>query len=444
MAWLTPGRAVAVLLVMLLAIDLACVARWGRDIPLAEDWLLVPALTGHEPDMLAWLWAQNNEHRLPLPRLVYWLLLEAVPDFRAGMVLNQLLLAGLAVVLACAARQVRGGRSSYVDAVYPLAFLHIGHWNNLVWGWQLQFVASVFISGLLLAEIVARPGLLDGRRAARVAVYVVLLTLTGANGLLVAIPMVVWLGWQAAVHWRGKSPDASRRVGTTLATTVLLSLLLAAVYFVGYQKPESSPVPPTATEFVRMLLKYLAYAFGPGTRWAWRPAMVAAVAALVVVTWTLVRAWRRSGDDERYRIGGLAAFGASGVVIALAIAWGRGSDLSNVPDRYALFSAVSLAFVCLTMLLYGPGRLRTLVPAAVLAVLVAYLPVNVLAAREWRDWYLGGAWLVERDIAAGRSIDELAHAHYRFLMHWSEPKVREGIKMLHDAGIGPFARARRN
>ena len=443
-AWLRPARAVGVVLILLLAIDIGCVVLWGRDIPLAEDWLMVPLITGHEPDKLAWLWAQNNEHRLPLPRLVYWLLLEAVPDFRVGMVFNQLLLGLLAVVLARTAWSVRGGRSSYLDVIFPLSLLHIGHWNNLVWGWQLQFVASVFLAGLLLAEIVARPGLLDGARAARISAYTLLLTLSGANGLLVALPVLVWLGWQAAMHWVGGNPGASRRVGAMLAAAVLASLLITAAYFIGYQRPLASPPPPTATEFARMLLKYLAYSFGPGTRWAWPPATAAAVAACLIVTWALGRAWRRRGTDERYRVGGLLAFGASCAAIALAIAWARGSDLSNVPDRYALLSAMSLPFFCMAMSLYGPGRLRIFVPAAVLAVLLAYLPVNVLAAREWRDWYVGGMRLVERDIAEATPVDELARTHYHFLMHWSEPRVDDGIRMLRDAGIGPFSRAGRD
>ena len=87
--------------IMLLA-ALACIARWGRNIPLAEDWLLVPALTGHEPSIPDWLWAQNNEHRVALPKLVYLGLLAVTADFRSGMVLSVLLLAALvgAIVLS--------------------------------------------------------------------------------------------------------------------------------------------------------------------------------------------------------------------------------------------------------------------------------------------------------------------------------------------------------
>lgn len=38
--------------VMLLA-ALACVAQYGKDIPLCEDWFLVAPLTGNEPDLMS-------------------------------------------------------------------------------------------------------------------------------------------------------------------------------------------------------------------------------------------------------------------------------------------------------------------------------------------------------------------------------------------------------
>ena len=83
----------------MLLVALACIVRYGRNIPLAEDWLLVPPMTGHEPHLGSWLWAQNNEHRLPLPRLVLLGLLVATRDFRAGMVLNVVSLAALAAAM---------------------------------------------------------------------------------------------------------------------------------------------------------------------------------------------------------------------------------------------------------------------------------------------------------------------------------------------------------
>src|SRR5687768_14204584 len=70
--------------------------RSSFPVPLAEDWLMVAPLTANEPDLGSWLWRQNNEHRLPLARLLYLGVLKtAQGDFRAQGALNLGLMAGL-------------------------------------------------------------------------------------------------------------------------------------------------------------------------------------------------------------------------------------------------------------------------------------------------------------------------------------------------------------
>ena len=86
--------------------------RFGRNMPVIEDWLMVSAVTGHEPAFWWTLWEQNAEHRVPLPRLVLHLLLVATHgDFRAGMYFNVLCAAAVAAMMVVGIRQVRGGRT---------------------------------------------------------------------------------------------------------------------------------------------------------------------------------------------------------------------------------------------------------------------------------------------------------------------------------------------
>ena len=81
-------------------VALACIFVYGRNIPLAEDWHLVAPLTGNEPDIVKWLFAQNNEHRIPLPKLVLLGLLKITHgDFRSGMVLTVICMALVAALL---------------------------------------------------------------------------------------------------------------------------------------------------------------------------------------------------------------------------------------------------------------------------------------------------------------------------------------------------------
>src|SRR5215210_336316 len=95
----------------MLAFVLAHIARYARNIPLAEDWVMLRPLAGTEPHFWEWVWSQHNEHRLPLPRLVYLGLLEVVPDFRVGMVFDTLLVGALAAAMILVARRLRGGRT---------------------------------------------------------------------------------------------------------------------------------------------------------------------------------------------------------------------------------------------------------------------------------------------------------------------------------------------
>ena len=106
----SPKSAVVTVTILLLAMALTSVVLCARNIGLAEDWLMVPAMTGHQDNLLVWLWSQNNEHRLPVQRLIYLGLLRATGDFRSGMVLNQLLLVFLVFALVRAATLALGGQ----------------------------------------------------------------------------------------------------------------------------------------------------------------------------------------------------------------------------------------------------------------------------------------------------------------------------------------------
>src|SRR5437016_708374 len=58
----------------LLLLALFYVGKFGSRLPYYDDWTLVPLLTGAEPLTPAALWAQYNEHRVPLPRLALYAL----------------------------------------------------------------------------------------------------------------------------------------------------------------------------------------------------------------------------------------------------------------------------------------------------------------------------------------------------------------------------------
>jgi hypothetical protein len=434
--------AVAAALALLLAGDLLCVALWGRNIALAEDWEMVPAMTGHEPDLLGWVWSQNNEHRLPVQRLIYLGLLRATGDFRSGMIANQMLLASLSAVLAWTAAKARG-RWRWSDILFPLALLHIGHWENLIWSWQIQFVWSVFVTGLLIVLVVRAPHWqLTGILAA--TVLLVLLPISGANGIVMAAAMAIWLAAQAIAQVRAGLVPGDRWAGAALLVSALLCFVVIGVYFIGYEKPEWSPPLASPVEFVRATAYYFSYALGPGSRRFLVPCF-AFVVLFTAMGGALASYAAAFGPREgRLRAFGLTLFIAAGVALGAAIALARGALPVQLPDRYALFSVLNLLAAVFAWELYAAKRVGGLAQGALAAALLVLLPLNILAGFDWRNWYVSGMTKVEADIAAGASPAEMARRHYGFLKHWDEPGLHEAIGMLREKGIGPFVRLNRD
>ena len=116
----------------------------SSPIPLAEDWYTVPLITGQQVPLGAWLWEQNNEHRMPVARLLLLGALKASGgDYRAGGLLNLALLAGGAAGLILFVRHLRGGRTDVGDAFLPLTLLHFGHSVDVLFPFQITFVLSL-------------------------------------------------------------------------------------------------------------------------------------------------------------------------------------------------------------------------------------------------------------------------------------------------------------
>jgi hypothetical protein len=434
-------------------IALACIVRYGRNIPLAEDWLMVPPLTGHEPHLATWLWSQNNEHRLPLSRLILLGVLAATHDFRAGMVLNVLSLAALAAAMIFTARWVRNGVTRASDAFFPLALLHLGDWENLVWAWQFQFVSSAVLICALMLAVVRQRGAPTTRQSIVAAASLVLLPLTGASGLVFALALAPWAAWVGIVQLRAaREAHASSARGALLASSAIAAPLLVGAYFIGYVQPWWNPPNPGRLQTLKTTLRFLALAWGAAARNAWTISIVAIVLVLAATLFVLVRALARARGAERQRAFGLLSFAGGCGVLALAIGWGRAATdmVSGMPMRYVLFAVPALCATYFIWELYASETPRRWLESALCVAMLVLLPSNTregfgLPGRSdigWRGWYVTGMNAVEQDIRNGVPRLEMASRHREFLMHWDEKKLAAGMRMLHDAHIGPFSRLR--
>ncbi|HEX3151999.1 MAG TPA: hypothetical protein VHR66_28255, partial [Gemmataceae bacterium] len=100
-----------------------------------------------------WLWELHNEHRFPLPRLIYLGLFRLTGDLRTGCYVSLLGISLVAAGLMRLARRIRG-QASLADAVFPLLLMHVGQDENLYMGYQLAFMLTAALAAGLLAVIV--------------------------------------------------------------------------------------------------------------------------------------------------------------------------------------------------------------------------------------------------------------------------------------------------
>jgi len=395
---------------------------------------MVPTLTGEQPVSAEWLWSQHNEHRVPLPRLV----LLAVnrlggPDFRIAQVLNVIALAAVSAWLLIAVRRARGGRTILADALFPLLLLHWRHAPNLLWGWEFQYVVSAALACALLPAVVSAPG--RPRRSAWIGagICLLLLPLSGANGVALVPAMALWLGHVALRALRAK--ETAR--GLAALAMVLASVVLTGLYFVGFEKVPNYAMSgswrATAVEAVR----FLAGGFGPAFRRLWPAAGL--VALLVLVATAAMLAWTslRRPDERSRALGLLALLGAMG---SLALGIGYGGRYGFEP-RYVTLAAPVWCATYLAWALCAERAWRVAGSSALALVALLSLVPNTSAGLLYARDLRGHLSAFEADMRAGMPLHLLIARHRRYL-HPHHELLSDYMPMLRAARVGAFAELR--
>ncbi len=362
------------------------------NIPITEDWQLVPAFTGHQPNLTTWLWEQNNEHRVPLPKVLLLLLLKAGGgDFRIGMLANIALLAATSALLILTARTVRGGRSCFSDAFFPVALMNLGNWENLFWAWQITFVLSVVPVCVILVLLVRSKGLLTPISATFAGISLVILPLCGGTGLLFVPLLAIWAGF-LGVRAIG-SGKSSRGTGMILVSSVTLSACITVAYFVGYVRPSWTGPRPGLGQAVLVAAQFMAFAFGPVVTASWT--------LFVIIDWLLIGAAaiciftsiKRIRGPECQRALGILVFFLTTFFYAAAFGYGRARVIADVygawPTRYVLLAVPQLCVIYFIWQLYAPARLQKY-SIVLLGIVLAVLPLNMALGVRSSTWYVHG------------------------------------------------------
>src|SRR5260370_20693443 len=157
------------------------------------------------------------------------------------MIANTLTVAALCLAMILSVRRRRGGQTRLADAFFPRVLLHLGHWENMVWGWQIQFVISTVLVCVWLLIIVHERWPLPPKIAVTAGLTVVLLPLSGANGLLFTPFVALWLAAGTLLHRRDMT---ARWIAPFQIVCVIVSIALVVVYFVVYVRPALVPHNP--------------------------------------------------------------------------------------------------------------------------------------------------------------------------------------------------------
>ena len=415
----------------MLAAALFFVAHYASNVPSWDDWDMVPTLTRNQPVTWDWLWSQHNEHRVPVPRLIFLGLNRlTVVDMRVTMYFDVLVMAALAAAMMLTAARLRG-RPRAEDAFFPLVLLHWGQAANLLWGWQLQFFASVALACVaLLAMVRAGTTVPVWRAAVTVGVCALLLPLCGANGLGMVPALAVWPLALALLpeDWSGGANTRGRRA---LAALGVGALALTALYFVGWERVPYHPKSQSIYQSLKTSVQFATIGLGPATRNSWPLSGLATLAALGVTALLLIRVWR-DRPAERARAAGLLCFLAALASLALGLGLGR----NGFETRYVTLALPAWCALYFAWALYG-DRARRWAPAALTLASVAALWGNTVFgldyARELRG-QLGG---FERDLAAGVPLHQLLHRYGPWL-HPHQDMPQRYLPMLKRAQVGNY------
>lgn len=421
----------------MLVLAVVYVLRFGADVPLWDDYAVVPQLAGTEPVTIGWLWSQHSEHRIPLARLI---LLGAFrssgADPRPVMLLIVGLLGALAVGLLLAVRRVRGSWHA-ADAFLPLVLLNLGQHENFLWSIQITYVLAVVLLGVVLAVVVRSrevPGL---GSLALASLCMSLMPLCNAGGLAFLPALLLWL-WLLAAGVLVRHGAAGRRRALAIAAFSLPPLVLMGLYLHGYSAPAHHAAPGDATAVARTTLQFLAMSLGePGAR-LWPASGLLVLALLLSATALLAWVWIRQPASAA-RIEGLAWVLAAVVSLALGSGWGRSGEgvLAGLQPRYTTLAAPALLVSYFALSCYGWRASRTFCPLILFFLGCVLLWPNIETAWTTGDAAHRKALAVDRDLASGVPLFRLVRRHTPFL-HPSQEILHESLSLLQRAGIGRF------
>jgi hypothetical protein len=433
---------------LMFGMALACVRSYGSDVPFYDEWFLVPVLADEEPVTATWLWSQHEEHRIPLPRLLYLFFVRVTGlGFVGLMYFNAVALAVVAMCLIVAVKRLRG-RTVFSDAFLATAILNVGGVESYVWGFAVQLVLSAVLAGVVLAVIGESQPQVGFTGVCIAGICLVLMPLTGASGLVMVPPLAGWLIYAGVRHWT--SDVGQKRTSAMALFLAVVALAECAAYVIGYA-PGTSPANPGLRATAVTALQALSMSLGPAGTEYWPYSGVAVFALLAVTAILLIVLFARQ-PTVRTCSAGMLLFLVAITAVALAIGFGRGGyeGSSGLQTRYVVLMTLALCGIYLAWAVndLAAGRF---VQMLLFVVACGFFLDNLRTAKAVAEPIRQQLSSFEQDAARGMDAADLAERHTLGLFpgarDWPEqaPRLTDflaaRIIMMQKAKIGPFRQA---
>ncbi len=414
------------------------VRQFTRNVPYMDDMVLVGIMTGSQPVNVEWLWAQHNEHRPVISKLILAGLYRLVQnDFRMGMFFNVGLLSIGAAMLLLLARSIRG-TNGITDSVLPLTILNVGQTESLSIAFAMNLVLTAWIS----YDLIAMAGKANRRPCwsltLRFGLCLALLPLAGGSGLVMLPPLVCWLvGYLAWGWWSDRQPGGvARAIGIGL---LMACAAIIALYLSRFVTPADLPFAPSVLAAAFTTLECLSLVLCPNIERYWVVAGLLITLLIVATVLRLVRAGLRE-PRERVRAFGLIAVILAILDIAFAVGLSR-SGLGPGPgraNRYITLMTPLLGALYVAWLTYPPVRGRQLLHIGLLVLVGLSFPFNTNHGVRIGERLRRVERRVERDLRDRVPASQLIGRACPTL--YPDPVIMyQQFKQLKIARFGPFA-----
>jgi hypothetical protein len=415
---------------LMTAAGLVYLQQYGCDIPRADDWYLVTELASGQRLTLNWLWAPVADHRLPLQKLIVWVLWNSTGgSIKEGLFLGFIPLALTVAALIVAAHRIRG-KISFFDAFFPLYLLHLGHAPIFLWWTTIGVPWNVALTCLIMAALIFERWHSSWSHFALIQIGIVLLILNGSTGFLYSIPLLLALLTSFALWYR----RLALRHLVLLAIGVAIIVTLQALYLAGvanlkFQEETRFSLP----RFIGTFAEFLGMAVGPVV--ARRTWPISGIFVFTFIAASVVALLCQKNVNAIKRISYFCLI-LSPVALALGVALGRHYQ-GGLLDRYAMY--VSPLLVCLYLLWvrFADKRLSNFTAFCLFVLACSMAGFNFSNGLAFGKTLLGNAHALSSDIRRGATPMELVATRSR---DWCnrEQVFEDGLRALQRAKVSPF------